>query len=125
MKIFGINEFAARLPSLLVSVGIVGFSLKLALFQMGQSAARLVLVILPTTAIFLILSGTVLADPVTLLSITMIISGFWIGWHSPDTQQARQWQYLFFIGCAVALLAKGLAALVLADYYLLNKATKL
>ena len=113
-KLFGINEFAARFPSLLVSIGIIGFTLKLALFQMGQSAGRLVLLILPTTAIFLALSGAVLAEPVMLLSITMILAGFWIGWHAENPQQARIWQYIFFIGCAVALLAKGLAALVLA-----------
>ncbi len=113
-KLFGLNEFAARLPALLVSLGIVGFSVRLALFQMGRFAAALVLMILPTTFILLVLSGTVMSDPVMLLSITMILSGFWIGWHSQDAPQARRWQFLFFIGCAVALLAKGLAALTLA-----------
>ncbi len=113
-KLFGINEFAARLPSLLVGLVILGFTLKLALFQMGQSAGRLVLILLPSTAIFLVISGAVLAEPVTLLAITMILTSFWIGWHADDPKQARCWQYTFFLGCAVALLAKGLAALVLA-----------
>ncbi|WP_330926390.1 glycosyltransferase family 39 protein [Candidatus Sororendozoicomonas aggregata] len=113
-KLFGLNEFAARLPILLVSLGVVGFSVRLALFQMERHAAALVLIILPTTLTFLVLSGTVMPDPVMLFSITMILCGFWIGWHSQDARQARRWQFLFFIGCALALLAKGLAPLVLA-----------
>ncbi|MDD7805943.1 MAG: phospholipid carrier-dependent glycosyltransferase [Endozoicomonas sp. (ex Botrylloides leachii)] len=113
-KVFGVNEFAARLPSILVSLGVIWFTYKLALFQMGRIAGHLVLLILPTTGIFLALSGAILAGPVMLLSIIMIQTGFWIGWHSDDPKQADRWQYLFFIGCAIALLAKGLAALVLA-----------
>lgn len=113
-KLFGTNEFAARLPSLLVSISIVVLTGRLALFQLGKSAARLVFLILPTTVIFLILSGTILAEPTMLLSITMILTGFWIGWHSKNTRQGSFWQYTFFVGCAIALLAKGLAALILA-----------
>ena len=113
-KLFGINEFAARFPSILVSLGILWFTWRLARFQMGREAARIALLILTTTTIFLTLSGSVLAEPVLLLSIIMIQSGFWIGWHSEDPSEAHRWQYLFFIGCAVALLAKGLAAIVLA-----------
>ncbi|MDP0590213.1 MAG: glycosyltransferase family 39 protein [Candidatus Endonucleobacter bathymodioli] len=113
-KLFGINEFAARLPSLLVSMSITALAFRLALFQLGQSAGRLVLLILPTTVIFLVLSGTILAEPTMLLSITMILTAFWIGWHSENPRQVRFWQYTFFIGCAIALLAKGMAALILA-----------
>lgn len=113
-KLFGINEFAARLPALLVSLGIVALTLKLALFQSGQSAGRLVLLILPSSAVFLVLSGTILADPVSLLAITLIMAGFWLGWHESCPKKARRWQYGFFVGCALALLAKGPAILVLA-----------
>ena len=86
----------------------------LAIFQLNQSAARLTLVILVSTAMFLVLSGTILADPAMLLSITMILTGFWIGWFAKEPATARRWQYLFFTGCGLALLAKGPVAVVLA-----------
>ena len=114
VKLFGINEFAARLPSILCSLGVMWFCWKLARFQMGLRQAQMTLLILTSTAMFLVLAGAILADPVLLLSTTIILSGFWIGWHSHDSVQARIWQYTFFIGCGLGLLAKGPIALVLA-----------
>ena len=113
-KVFGINEFAARFPSLLTSIGTLGFCWKLATYQLGWCSARLTVLILTTCAMFLVLSGALLADPIMVLSITLVLTGFWIGWHSDHRPQAILWGYLFFVGCALCILAKGLAALVLA-----------
>ena len=113
-KAFGINEFAARLPSLLTSIGTLWLSWKLASYQLGRSSARLTVLILTTSAMFLVLSGALLADPIMVFSITLVITSFWIGWHSDHSPQATLWRYLFFVGCALCLLAKGPAALVLA-----------
>ena len=116
--LFGINEFAARLPSLLVSAATLGLTWKLASFQYQAAGhkhhAHLAALILTTTAMFLVLSGALLADPVMLLSITLTLTAFWIGWNSQEEKQANLWRYLFFVGCAISLLAKGPAALVLA-----------
>ena len=113
-KLFGVNEFAARLPSLFCAILNLFLVWKLALFATGRIRAGIAVLVLTTSAAFLVLSGAVLADPVMTLSITLILSAFWIGWHSEVPQQARLWQYLFYAGCGVALLAKGLAAIVLA-----------
>ncbi|WP_062267160.1 ArnT family glycosyltransferase [Endozoicomonas arenosclerae] len=113
-KLFGINEFAARLPSLICSLGTLALVWKLARFQMSQLQANIAALFLITSAMFLVLAGALLADPIMTLTITLILSGFWIGWHSKDPKEATLWQYLFFAGCGLALLAKGLAALVLA-----------
>ena len=113
-KIFGINEFAARLPSLICSLSTLALVWKLASYQMGQRQAKMSVLFLITSAMFLVLAGALLADPVMTLTITLILSGFWIGWHSQNESEALRWQYLFFVGCGLALLAKGLAALVLA-----------
>lgn len=113
-KLFGINEFAARLPSLVCGIGTLALVWKLARFQMGKQQANISVLFLITSASFMVLSGAVLADPVMTLTITLILCGFWIGWHSENASEARRWQYLFFAGCGLALLAKGLAALVLA-----------
>lgn len=113
-KLFGINEFAARLPSLLTSIGTLWITWKLAAFQLSNYSAKLAVLVLTTSAMFLVLSGALLADPVMVFSITLVLAGFWIGFNSQSPAQARRWQYLFFIGSALTLLAKGLAALVLA-----------
>ena len=112
-SLFGLSEFTVRLPSLLCALVTLWLCWKLARFQMGPRPAWLSLLILTSTAVFLVLAGGIISDPVLLLSITLIISGFWIGWHSDELRQARCWQYLFFAGCGLGLLAKGLVALAL------------
>ncbi|WP_422409762.1 MULTISPECIES: ArnT family glycosyltransferase [unclassified Endozoicomonas] len=113
-KLFGINEFAARLPSLVCSLGTLALVWKLAHFQMGVQKAKISVLFLVTSAMFLVLSGALLADPVMTLTTTLILGSFWMGWQSHNESEALRWQYLFFAGCGLALLAKGLAAVVLA-----------
>ena len=113
MKLFGINEFAARLPGLICGLGVMWLCWRLAIFQLGRMQALLCTLILTSTAMFLVLSGTILADPVNLFSTTLILASFWIGWHSTDHAESRQWQYLFFVGCGIALLAKGPVSIVI------------
>ena len=114
VKLFGVNEFAARLPSIFCGLGVMFFCWKLARFQMGLHQAKMTQLIIVSTAMFLALAGAILPDPVQLLCITIILSGFWIGWHSDDSRQAKIWQYIFFAGCGLGLLAKGPATVVLA-----------
>ena len=113
-KLFGINEFAARLPSLLASIGTLWLTWKLTSFQLSHQAGKLAILILTTSAMFLVLSGALLADPVMVFSITLCLTGLWIGFHSNNPTQARCWGYLFFTGSALTLLSKSLAGLVLA-----------
>lgn len=113
MKLFGINEFAARLPGLLCGLGVMWLCWRLAIFQISRVQALLCTLILSSTAMFLVLSGTILAEPVMLFSTTLILTSFWIGWHATDRKQSRRWQYLFFIGCGIALLAKGPVSIVI------------
>ena len=113
-KVFGINEFAARFPSLLTSIGTLWLCWKLASYQLGPRVARLTVLILTTSAMFLVLSGALLADPVMVFSITLVTTSFWIAFNSDHRPQSILWGYLFYVGCALCLLSKGLAALVLA-----------
>ena len=113
MKIFGVNEFAVRLPGLLCGLGVMWLCWRLAAFQLSKAQALLSTLILASTAMFLVLSGTILADPIMLFSTTLILTSFWIGWHSSDHSESRRWQYLFFVGCGIALLAKGPVSIVI------------
>ena len=113
-KLLGINEFAARLPALLSSLGTLWLTWKLASFQLGRNGGKLATLILTTSAMFLVLSGALLADPIMVFSITLVLTSFWIAFHSNDPFQASLWGYLFFVGSAMALLAKSLVGVVLA-----------
>ena len=113
MKLFGVNEFAARFPGLLCGLGVLWLCWRLTVFQLNRRQALLCILILTSTAMFLVLSGTILADPVMMFSTTLTLTSFWIGWHSTRAGESRRWQYLFFTGCGIALLAKGPVSIVI------------
>jgi 4-amino-4-deoxy-L-arabinose transferase-like glycosyltransferase len=108
-----VNEFSLRFASIIVSLITMFVTWCLANFQFGKNYAWLSITIIATTVIHIVLSGAIVAEPVLLLSISLIISGFWIGMKSELPKQASTWRYVFFIGIAVGLLAKGLVVGIL------------
>jgi 4-amino-4-deoxy-L-arabinose transferase-like glycosyltransferase len=108
-----VNEFSLRFASIIVSLITMFVTWCLANFQFGKNYAWLSITIIATTVIHIVLSGALVAEPVLLLSISLIISGFWIGMKSELPKQASTWRYVFFIGIAVGLLAKGLVVGIL------------
>lgn len=63
MKLFGVNEFAARLPGLLLSIGTLWLVWDLAKKHSGQTVATLTVLILAGTLYFFLDAGTVMTDP--------------------------------------------------------------
>ena len=112
-KFLVINEFSIRFASIIVSLITLYITWCLANFQFGKRYAWIAITIMATTAIHVVLSGAIVAEPVLLLSLSLIFSGFWIGMQSELPKQALVWQYIFFIGIAIGLLAKGLVVGVL------------
>ena len=109
-SLFGVNEFAARLPHLLVGMGIVYLVYRFAssLYQsskMGWFAAG----VLASTGAFIILSGAVMTDTALTFSICLTMVSFWQAWHN----KGKLWGYLFFFGLALGMLSKGPLAVVL------------
>ena len=107
---FGINEFAARVPHLLVGCGVIWLVYGLAKSHyndrnMGLFAAA----ILATTLSFLLISGAVMTDTALTFSITLSMISFWQAWQ----QKGRAWGYLFFLGLTLGMLSKGPLAVVL------------
>ena len=109
-SLFGITEFAARIPHLFVSIMMLWlvyffakthFNAK----RMGLFAAA----ILASSFSFLTISGAVTADTALAFSITLSMISFWFAWN----KRHPIWGYLFFIGLAVGMLSKGPLALVL------------
>ncbi|GAA5216460.1 glycosyltransferase family 39 protein [Corallincola platygyrae] len=109
-SLLGINEFAARLPHLLVGFGVLLLVWKTArLARQNSSDAWLAAAILASTTAFSLISGAVMTDTALTLGITLAMVSFWRAWQ----QQGRHWGYLFFVGLAIGLMSKGPLTLVL------------
>lgn len=109
MKLFGINEFGARIApflcTLLLALGIAAWRTR-----SRQQAAAAALVFL-TCAIGYVAAGSVMTDAYLALGITLAMVAFYRCMQG--TGHPRLWGYLFFLGLAVGLLSKGPLTLVL------------
>jgi len=112
IKIFGINEFAVRLPSLLLAFVILALVYTLAKKQCASNFPIVSTTVLATSVLFFVSSGTVMTDTALLLGTTISMVSFWLAM-TENSNVARIWGYFFFVGLAIGLLAKGPAALVL------------
>ena len=108
MKVFGTNEFAVRLPSLLLSLLMVLMVNKFAgKKDLPFYFAGFVIITLPE---FLLHMGVVSTDITLSLSVAIIMLSFW---KSVSENQKSVWNYLFFVGIGLGMLAKGPIALIL------------
>ena len=107
-ELFGVSEFTARLPYLLLSI--------LILLLIGKYAKRKGLdffipaVILLTIPEFLIHAGVVSTDTSLAFCVTLVMLSFWEGIYN---KEQRIWRYLFFVGLGLGLLAKGPIIIIL------------
>lgn len=109
MGLFGVNELAARLPALLLSLGTLWLLVDLARRQSGPQAALAAALILAGSLLFFAAAGTVMTDPALLFCVTLSQVAFW----RAQVMGSRCWGYWFFVGLGLGLLAKGPLALVL------------
>jgi len=108
MKILGVNEFAARLPSLLLSILMAFIVNRFAgKKDLPLYFAGFVIITLPE---FLLHMGVVSTDITLSLSVALIMLSFW---KSVTANQKSAWNYLFFAGIGLGMLAKGPIALML------------
>lgn len=110
MKFFGVNEFAVRLPGLLLSIGVLWLIWDLAKKHSGAVVAMMATLVLAGTLYFFLDAGTVMTDPSLIFCITLVLVSFW---HAV-VDENKAWSYVFFIGLGLGLLAKGPVAVVLA-----------
>lgn len=108
-EILGINEFAARLPSWFIALGILTLTFRLGRRERGETVAWLATALLTGSVLFYILSGAVLMDPLMTLGTTLSMLAFWRALRG----DGRHWGYLVFVGLAIGLMAKGPVAVVL------------
>lgn len=115
-ELFEVNEFAARVPHLLlgiITVALVGWfmarQVRLSAVKSDAFHGWLAAMVLSTTGAFLLLSGAVMTDTALTLAITLSMISFWLAWNTGS----KVWGYLFFAGLALGMLAKGPLTLVL------------
>ena len=115
MSVFGVNEFAARLPSALLMIGCGGLIYAVALATAGRAAALLCMVVFATTGLVFVGAGAVVTDPSLTFGTTLAMAGFWLAADGPPAAR-RVWGLAFFAGLAIGLLAKGPIAVVLTVF---------
>jgi 4-amino-4-deoxy-L-arabinose transferase-like glycosyltransferase len=110
MKVFGINTFSARLPSLLLCIGILALVWCWVSVKRGRDQALLTTTLLSSTVLFYSAAGAVMTDASLAFCTTLIMVAFWNAIHG----ESRLWGYLVFAGLGLGLLAKGPIVGVLA-----------
>jgi len=108
----GINEFTARLPSLLACLPVAWLTYDLAARRGGKTLGLRAAVVLASTPLFFITAGAVMTDPALVLATTLSMAGFWYAM-TDEGRGASLWGYAFFVGLAIGLLAKGPVGAVL------------
>jgi 4-amino-4-deoxy-L-arabinose transferase-like glycosyltransferase len=103
MKVFGINEFGARLPSLLLAFGMLWLVWRWVEARRGRDYALLVTTALASMALFFAAAGAVMTDSSLAICTTLTMIAFWRALHGGG----RVWGYAFFAGLGFGLLAKG------------------
>ena len=107
--LFGITEFAVRLPSWLATVACLFLVYKVSHTLYGRIVAERATLIYASCALVFMMGGAVLTDPFFALGTTLCM----VGPIMASRGAAWWWRYSFFIGLAIGLLAKGPLVFVL------------
>src|SRR5439155_24547909 len=108
----GVNEFAARFPSLVACLAVMWLTVDLGARRAVPGLGLKAAVVLFTTPLFFISAGAVMTDPTLVLGTTLSMAGFWQAM-TREGRAACVWGYVFFVGLAIGLLAKGPVTLAL------------
>jgi len=111
-QLFGVNEFAARLPSLFLAIIILIAVYTLAKRQRNSDLALISCYILASGILFFIAAGAVIMDTALVTGISLAMISFWMAMKN----ETRKWGYLFFIGLSIGLLSKGPLTFVLVGF---------
>lgn len=109
MAIFGVNEFAARLPALLLSIGVLWLVWFVARLKFGIDFALVTCLVLASSFFFYLDAGVVMTDPALLFATSLTFFAFWLA----VSEKLKGWGYAFFAALGLGMLAKGPVAWVL------------
>ncbi|MBC7962113.1 MAG: glycosyltransferase family 39 protein, partial [Steroidobacteraceae bacterium] len=112
MRIFGLNEFAARLPSALCGLATVLTTYLTARWLYDRRTALISALILGTSAGFVLQSRIILTDMLLTFCLTAALGAFIVAAsQEKHRDRALPW-YLFYLFSALAVLTKGLIGIV-------------
>ncbi len=109
IKLFGVNDFSPRLPSLLITLATTGIMYHVVKKTKDQETAIWSITIFMSTLLVFILSGVVILDPVFTFTTTLAYLSFIM----VLKKEKGYWGYIFFLAIALGLLSKGPLVLVL------------
>lgn len=112
IKLLGVNEFAARFPSVLfafATLALLWLMARRAELSHSRLEGWIALLAFATMPIAFIAAGAVTTDMALTATTTAAMVAFWFAW----AQQSKHAGYAFFAALGAALLAKGPAGLVL------------
>lgn len=110
IKLFGLSDFAPRLPAWVASFGIVALTARLGWHLGGGYLAVTGALVLSSMALVWIAAGAVMTDAFLVFGTTLSLVAFVL---SASGGAAPIWRWLFFCGISIGLLAKGPLAVVL------------
>lgn len=115
-RLFGVTEFAGRLPSWLATLGIVYLVYTTTRWThsdpdnpRAETQGLVAAIVFSTMALGFLSAGTVMTDSFLALATTLVLGSLIIRLRGGPSI----WGWLFFVGLAVGLLAKGPLTLVL------------
>lgn len=113
MKLFGINEFSARLP------GVLSFAITLLIVwavlrrytteEIGWRAVFLIL----SSAVLFVASGVVIVDMMVTMAVTGALFSYFAFTRENRSTVRRRWSVLVFVMLALGFMTKGPVAMVL------------
>lgn len=121
MKLFGINEFGARIAPYLCSLCIALCFMAWRFREQALPQRMAAALVFLTCGIGYVSAGAVMTDAYLALGTTLSMVAFWNTMQEGTRQ--RLWGYLFFTGLGIGLLSKGPLALVLCGLPLAAWAT--
>lgn len=109
--LFGENEFTARLPSAMFGLGLLFLQYFFLNRFLGPTIAFGGALILLLNAEFVGLHRMVMTDPELVFFTTLATYSFWVGFR--EDGRDRHFLWLFYIGMALAMLAKGPVGIII------------
>jgi 4-amino-4-deoxy-L-arabinose transferase-like glycosyltransferase len=115
IKIFGINEFAVRLPAALFSIGQVVVTAALAEAMLGVASGFLAALALALSPLFFGFAQFATLDPALAFFLTAALAAFYVAARGDSFSRptSRRWMLISAAMLALGTLAKGPVALLL------------
>jgi 4-amino-4-deoxy-L-arabinose transferase-like glycosyltransferase len=109
MKVFGVNNFAYKLPSILFAILAIFSTFRFALLYYNRTIAQLSALVLATSQSFFLITNDCRTDTILMGCVAFTF------WHLAAAFLENKWQHflLGFIGIGVGMLAKGPVAFLI------------